>query len=384
MTIYNAVAYGMCFHMFMSYFCPSHYNSFFINATFQTILFYSKCEMCITHTIRVIQNFPPIQFILNKIDDYSIQNVIDIEFIKDGLPIFTTNKAGLVSTIIDLDPDFCIYSDYSEYGTSKKINKKFFNKDDNYTIADFEYKLCTYSFISMTIIVDSGLGDDASQSYPLTFSGELYNYYLVNNTFNKKVLFYLLNKQHGVKYDTSLFTYKLNIIDDNVNMISLSEKDVLVLKEDTYEICTISPVDDPAVDLPVVDNINTFLCSDTDMDIGTNVGNISDNIKFWNTESPEICKAKKVIDVTFTDTPSTMLCMTTEYNQKTSACKQASVFLHTSTSTSANTDVPVETPTNLLDNRDNEYINIKNESEASEDESVLYKIFILLRLRSGV
>ena len=27
-------------------------------------------------------------------------------------------------------------------------------------------------------------------------------------------------------------------------------------------------------------------------------------------------------------TPSTMLCMSTEYNQKTSACKQASVFLH--------------------------------------------------------
>ena len=366
MTIYNAVAYGMCFHMFMSYFCPSHYKSFFVNATFQTILFYSKCEMCVTHTIRVIQNFPPIQFILNKIDDYSIQNVIDIEFIKDGLPIFTTNKAGLVSTIIDLDPDFCIYSDYSEYGTSKKINKKFFNKDDNYTIADFDYTLCTYSFISITMIVDSGLGDDASQSYPLTFSGELYNYYVVNNTFNKKVLFYLLNKQHGVKYDTSLFTYKLNIIDDNVNMICLSEKDVLVLKEDKYEICCLSPVDDPAVDLPVVDNINTFMCSsdvdmdtDTDTDIGTNVGNISDNIKFWNTNSPEICKAKKVIDVTFTDT-----------------------ITSTITSTSANTDVPVKIKTDISDNRDNEYINVKNEAEV--DESVLYKIFILLRLRSGV
>jgi len=31
--------------------------------------------------------------------------------------------------------------------------------------------------------------------------------------------------------------------------------------------------------------------------------------------------------VFFDHTPSTMLCMTTEYNQKTSACKQASVFL---------------------------------------------------------
>ena len=350
MTIYNAVAYGMCFHMFMSYFCPSHYKSFFVNATFQTILFYSKCEMCVTHTIRVIQNFPPIQFILNKIDDYSIQNVIDIEFIKDGLPIFTTNKAGLVSTIIDLDPDFCIYSDYSEYGTSKKINKKFFNKDDNYTIADFDYTLCTYSFISITMIVDSGLGDDASQSYPLTFSGELYNYYVVNNTFNKKVLFYLLNKQHGVKYDTSLFTYKLNIIDDNVNMISLSEKDVLILKEDTYDICSLSPADD----LPIVDNVNTFMCSsegtDTDMDIGTNVGNISDNIKFWNTNSPEICKARKVIDVTFTDANA-----------------------NTDANTDANEMVPVRS--DILDNRDNEYISIKNETEVSEDESLLYKIF---------
>lgn len=368
MTIYNAVAYGMCFHMFMSYFCPSHYKSFFINATFQTILFYSKCEMCITHTIRAIQKFPPIQFILNKIDDYSIQNVIDIEFIKDGLPIFTTNKEGVVSTIIDLDPDFCIYSDYSKYGTNKKINKMIFNKDDNNTIDDFDYKLCTYSFISMTMIVDSGLGDDASElppatmefnrsptarseSYPLTFSGELYNYYLVNNTFNKKVLFYLLNKQHGVKYDDSTFTYKLNIIDDNVNMISLSEKDVLILKEDTYDICS------QPDELPIVDNINTFMCSsdvDMDTDIGVNVGNISDNIKFLDNNSTEISKARKVIDVTFTDTSS-------------------------SSSSSTNADVPVDNPvensTDILDNDTNEYINIKNESEESEDESVLYKIF---------
>ncbi len=354
MTIYNAVAYGMCFHMFMSYFCPSHYKSFFVNATFQTILFYSKCEMCVKHNIRVIQNFPPIQFILNKIDDYSIQNVIDIEFIKDGLPIFTTNKAGLVSTIIDLDPDFCIYSDYSEYGTSKKINKKFFNKDDNYTIADFDYKLCTYSFISITMIVDSGLGEENTQSYPLTFSGELYNYYVVNNTFNKKVLFYLLNKQHGVKYDDSTFTYKLNIIDDNVNMISLSEKEVLIFKEDVYVICS------QPDELPIVDNINTFMCSsDVNMetDIGANVGNISDNIKFLNINSPEISRAIKVVDVTFTDTSS-------------------------SSSTSTNAVVPVDIKKDILDNRDNEYINVKN--EASEDESVLYKIFTLLRLRSGV
>uniref|UniRef100_A0A6C0EWT8 Uncharacterized protein n=1 Tax=viral metagenome TaxID=1070528 RepID=A0A6C0EWT8_9ZZZZ len=345
MTIYNAVAYGMCFHMFMSYFCPSHYKSFFINATFQTILFYSKCEMCIKHNILAIQKFPPIQFILNKIDDYSIQNVIDIEFIKDGLPIFTTNKEGIVSTIIDLDPDFCIYSDYSMYNINKKINKMIFNKDDNNTIDDFDYKLSTYSFISITMIIDSGLGDDASESYPLTFSGELYNYYLVNNTFNKKVLFYLLNKQHGVKYDDSTFTYKLNIIDDNVNMISLSEKDVLILKEDTYEICS------QPDDLPIVDNINTFMCSsdvDMDTDIGANVGNISDNIKFLNINSPEISKARKVVDVTFTDI---------------------------STSANANTPavVPPENSIDILDNDSNEYINVKNEAEI--DESVLYKIF---------
>ena len=352
MTIYNAVAYGMCFHMFMSYFCPSHYKSFFVNATFQTILFYSKCEMCVKYNIRAIQNFPPVQFILNKIDYYSIQNVSDIEFIKDGLPIFTTNKAGVVSAIIDLDPDFCIYSDYSTYNINKKINKMIFNKDDNSTIDDFDYKLCTYSFISITMIVDSGLGDYASQSYPLTFSSELYNYYVINNIFNKKVLFYLLNKQHGVKYNDSVFTYKLNIIDDNVNMISLSEKDVLILKEDTYDICTISPADD----LPKVDNINTFMCSsdntdtDTDTDIGANIGNISDNIKFWNTNSPEICKARKVVDIAFSDTSN-------------------------STSTDAIAVVPVEINPDILDNRDNEYISIKNEIEAELDESVLYKIF---------
>jgi hypothetical protein len=132
-------------------------------------------------------------------------------------------------------------------------------------------------------------------------------------------------------------------------MISLSEKDVLILKEDKYEICSLSPADDPTDDLPIVDNINTFMCSsdvDMDTDIGANVGNISDNITFLDTNSPEINKATKVVDVTFTDT-----------------------------STSTNAGVPVGIKTDILDNDTNEYINIKNESEESEDESVLYKIF---------
>jgi hypothetical protein len=62
------------------------------------------------------------------------------------------------------------------------------------------------------------------------------NYFVVNNKIDKNVICYLLKQQKNVQFSPETCKYKLNIVDQNANMVELSETDVLYLKEDNYEI----------------------------------------------------------------------------------------------------------------------------------------------------
>ena len=71
MTIYNAIAYGMCIHMFMSHFYPESYDSFIINMISNMILFYSKMEMSV----------------MKKLNDLQIYELCEHNFITDIIDI---------------------------------------------------------------------------------------------------------------------------------------------------------------------------------------------------------------------------------------------------------------------------------------------------------
>ena len=303
MTIYNAIAYGMCIHMFMSHFYPESYDSFIINMISNMILFYSKMEMSVMKKLNDFAKYPQIEYILNKIDDFQLDNKSNIEVIKNNNSMSIT----CLQSVAKDKPykfDFIIYSDYATYKETNKLYKVIYYD----TPEDYNYTPCKYSFISIDLVVvkHDTLNENESDKethYPIKLSGDKENYYIVNNKINKLILCYLLHKQHSMLYDEQDITYTLNIIDHNADMVTMSEKDELVFKEDTYEV--------------VVYESTTYVCDNTNsVDdllstlVKSQSNNISDNICFSSSPdcvgaATKVCAldtARKTESGTFTPT----------------------------------------------------------------------------------
>jgi hypothetical protein len=100
----------------------------------------------------------------------------------------------------------------------------------------FEYKKCNYRFISVTLSLPN------DNKYNLKLFSEKENYFIVGNQFDRNVFNYLLNKQYGLTRNLDNIPYQVEIIDHDINIIGLTEKDTLVLHLDKYEI--VSPKND--------------------------------------------------------------------------------------------------------------------------------------------
>ena len=74
---------------------------------------------------------------------------------------------------------------------------------------------------------------------------EKYNYYIDGNELNRKVFHFIINKYYSQEYErifgVSVSTFKdqdyvINIIDHDVNMVSLQSNNILSIKKSSYEI----------------------------------------------------------------------------------------------------------------------------------------------------
>ena len=73
-----------------------------------------------------------------------------------------------------------------------------------------------------------------NQSYDIKLCSDKENFYTVKNRINKNFLKFQL-KQMGVDVCEE-FPYKINIIDHDVNIIELDNKDEIIIEKDSYEI----------------------------------------------------------------------------------------------------------------------------------------------------
>jgi hypothetical protein len=62
------------------------------------------------------------------------------------------------------------------------------------------------------------------------------NYFVVNNRLNKYLFCYLIRKQFGIIKDETTVCYTVEIFDQDVNNITLSEKDEIVLELEKYTV----------------------------------------------------------------------------------------------------------------------------------------------------
>lgn len=124
--------------------------------------------------------------------------------------------------------NYCfIFSDKQK--NTNCINKVFY---DNFPDS-FDYKVSKINFMFVELEYNNN-------TYTITLKNDNSNYYIVNNTLNQNFIKYYLKSVLQIKENikTEEFVYKLSIIDNDANFITLTSEQQLVFKEDSYEIIT--------------------------------------------------------------------------------------------------------------------------------------------------
>jgi hypothetical protein len=191
-------------------------------------------------------------FNLNGGDGLVDEKIKFISFIKNGLVVnnffleSTYEKNVLVSKNINFDFDllaYCTFEEPNYIALYKSI-------PDN-----LEYKLVKYKFIQIEVIL-------GAISFNIKLNNQNYNFYVVNNKIDYDFVLYILkihylNRIVSVSEDI-LFNYKINIIDQNVNMIELNRNKILTFQENDYMITGIivddpidNPIDNPIEEVPI-------------------------------------------------------------------------------------------------------------------------------------
>jgi hypothetical protein len=126
--------------------------------------------------------------------------------------------------------DFVILSDLID--TSSCTNKiHYYNFPD--TIDIINYKTSNIKFISMDIIYNT-------QTYPIELKNDTYNHYIVNNKLNSEFYQYYLTNILNIPIENASFDYKVQLIDQNVNILELTSHQELIIKENDYEIINVN------------------------------------------------------------------------------------------------------------------------------------------------
>ena len=103
---------------------------------------------------------------------------------------------------------------------------------------------------------DNETNDNKETNYNIQLSSDTMNFYVVGNVFNTNFFKYYLENVLNVKIDNDAnkpFTYKLELMDQNVSMVYLNETQSIVIKKYGYEILGTNSVTDEVKDNKVKD-----------------------------------------------------------------------------------------------------------------------------------
>jgi hypothetical protein len=210
----------------MKQYYPREYTSILIFLTEHCIFAYSFIELKTKKMYKQIKNNSSVNSLIEK-----MKSPNNVEVIFNNKSVSYVNKENIYSNL-PLENTFIVYSDSEPM--SSRTNKMIIHNFSENTPKDvFNYKLCNYMFISTILYLEV---KSLIVNYDLRLFCDGNNYFVANNKIDKYVICYMLNQQKNVTFSPETCKYKLSIIDQNANMIDLSEKDVLYLNEDNYEI----------------------------------------------------------------------------------------------------------------------------------------------------
>jgi len=208
-AFYQGVFVGCMGHWALTYYYPDVYQSILVHGFYGLVYTYTKLEYYYTQYKN--RYLPPSD---ENVNDTSFISVIHNGKCVDVYPM-TCN------TEIKEPFDFFIGTVFSKKDNInyKMICHEFLDNSD-------EYEPCTFKFMSVTVTL-------LDKSYSIYLSSLNYSYYMVGNIINVDVICYLLYEHYGLELNVKNVVYKLDIIDHNIDVKTITHKDAILFNMDS-------------------------------------------------------------------------------------------------------------------------------------------------------
>jgi hypothetical protein len=210
-------------------------SDFINNIFYNLIYYYSKCQLF--YYIHIHSDLVHIyNTVFTLFWNTNEKELSTIEILDNGKMI---NKEAVNQNQILLDTfshyDLIIYTHYHTSMNKTNINKILFYHDKkipskSISFQDYKYDISNIKFMDISLIYND-------ITYPLNLSTSTANYYIVNNKLNTLFFrYYLINVLFIPISELEELKYKLNIIDNNINILQLCEKDTILILKEEYKI----------------------------------------------------------------------------------------------------------------------------------------------------
>ena len=199
---------------------PQKYETFIVTTSYNLIYIYSKCQIVCTNCFTQLNNFAEPNSVIRRVLNYfykSRENLHEIEHVKKGdvfikYTRYDTFEDVTIEDVTINDDIFFIFSDLSKSNEDKCINKIICKNPQ--TLGDLynTYEVSDIQFMLVEVTIDDTI-------YKINLKDATYNFYIVDNIFDKKfIMYYLKNIYPDEVYCdiNKIDTIYITIIDHNV------------------------------------------------------------------------------------------------------------------------------------------------------------------------
>ena len=184
------------------------YQNLLITTLHKCIYYYSKLQILMNTTV-----YPLIKKSLHR------PLIPSMELYKDGVFLCKRNENEFLAESYDYNYVIC------SQPSDNIVNKVIYTSIPS----ELSYHVSNIKFVSLNVEYNNTI-------YEIELCNPEYNYYVVNNKIDNMFTIYYLKHVLKKEVNESLedFTYKLTLMDNNINIIQLDETDTLVITKDNY------------------------------------------------------------------------------------------------------------------------------------------------------
>ena len=219
--------------------CKQNAKTFCLKTTYNLFYVYSVCEINCTKVYNYI--LPCIKSIQNEVvlKPESMNTRIEV-YDHIGLQVLQKDVSKRFEDMIICELEYV--DDFSYYTMivtdlfqMNDLNKNIQNKKiiNNLDKCEFKFEISDITFIALYLNYND-------VRYNINLKTDKLNFYVVGNVINKSFIqYYIKNILHDnilINTDETPFLYKLELMDDKVNMLEMNENQYIIIEKNGYRI----------------------------------------------------------------------------------------------------------------------------------------------------